>query len=92
MNEARDAVRMRKKECCQLQKVSSLSFDVEQDFWRGRERCARRIDNDAQREQRNATFGAGARNELGFHVHCDGARCMRDLLSLVIGIDQPGQG
>ena len=82
---------MRKEESRQLYQMSSLAFDVEQDLrWR-RKWFMRRIGNDAQREQWNAMFGAGARNKFRFHVHRGCVCRVRDFISLLTGIDQRGQ-
>ena len=78
---------MRHEKPSKSQRVSSLLLDVEQNIGRGREWFARRIGNDAQREQRDPISSAGTRNELRFHIHGYRARRLRNSISFLPGID-----
>ncbi len=88
LREAWNAIRVRKKECRQLREIGSLFGDVEQNVRRGREWFARRIGNDAQREQWNPTRSAHARDEFRLHVRRGRARFAGNFVSLIAGIDQ----
>jgi len=76
----------------QLHHARPLSFQVEQNFRWSWKRFTQCIGDRTERKQRNTVLGASPGNELGFHIHGQRARGLRDFVSLFTRFDHRRHG